>query len=242
MSDFSNNNIFSSLQPSNNEINNILVIMNNILEQNNIITNEEIPLINEEDDFPDDLPDLISDTLDSSGGMTIQIMNRINSRWNRRSAYIPFLNTTSSFIYSPSNVLFRSFNEDKAKYKHILSEKGKEQIKKVQYFKEKFPNQTACLITQDSFEEEQEISILPCKHIFTTDAIMRWVEKENASCPKCRFKLNSIEKEIEITSSSPVRRARTFSIQNILEGIDQRQQQQEEADIQRAIMASLINR
>lgn len=239
MSDFSNNNIFSSLQPSNNEINNILVIMNNILEQNNIITNEEIPLINEEDDFPDDLPDLISDTFDPSGGMTIQIMNRINSGWNRRSAYIPFLNATSSFIYSPSNVLFRSFNEDKAKYKHILSEKGKEQIKIVQYFKEKFPNQTVCLITQDSFEEKQEISILPCKHIFTTDAIMHWVEKENASCPKCRFKLNSIEKEIEITSSPPVRRARTLSVRNILEGIERRQEQQEEADIQRAIMASL---
>ena len=115
MSDFSNNNIFSSLQPSNNEINNILVIMNNILEQNNIISNEEIPLINEEEeDFPDDLPDLISDTFDPSGEMTIQIMNRINSQWNRRSAYIPFLNmplATSSFIYSPSNVLFRSFNE-----------------------------------------------------------------------------------------------------------------------------------
>ena len=93
MSDFSNNNIFSSLQPSNNEINNILVIMNNILEQNNIISNEEIPLINEEEeDFPDDLPDLISDTFDPSGEMTIQIMNRINSQWNRRSAYIPFLN------------------------------------------------------------------------------------------------------------------------------------------------------
>ena len=239
MSDFSNNNVFSSLQPSNNEINNILVIMNNILEQNNIITNEEIPLINEEDDFPDDLPDLISDTFDPSGGMTIQIMNRINSGWNRRSAYIPFLNATSSFIYSPSNVLFRSFNEDKAKYKHILSEKGKEQIKIVQYFKEKFPNQTVCLITQDSFEEKQEISILPCKHIFTTDAIMHWVEKENASCPKCRFKLNSIEKEIEITSSPPVRRTRTLSVRNILEGIERRQEQQEEADIQRAIMASL---
>ena len=129
MSDFSNNNIFSSLQPSNNEINNILVIMNNILEQNNIISNEEIPLINEEEeDFPDDLPDLISDTFDPSGEMTIQIMNRINSQWNRRSAYIPFLKmplSPSSFIYSPSNVLFRSFNEDKAKYKHILSEKGK---------------------------------------------------------------------------------------------------------------------
>lgn len=239
MSDFSNNNVFSSLQPSNNEINNILVIMNNILEQNNIISNEEIPLINEEEDFPDDLPDLISDTFDPSGGMTIQIMNRINSGWNRRSAYIPFLNATSSFIYSPSNVLFRSFNEDKAKYKHILSEKGKEQIKIVQYFKEKFPNQSVCLITQDSFEEEQEISILPCKHIFTTDAIMHWVEKENASCPKCRFKLNSIEKEIEITSSPPVRRTRTLSVRNILEGIERRQEQQEEADIQRAIMASL---
>jgi len=237
MTDFSNNNIFSSLQPSNNEINNILDIMTNILEHNNIVTNEEIPFIEE----PDDLPDLIPNTLDTSGGLTIQIMNRINSGWNRRARYIPFLNhiATSGFINSPSNVLFRSFEEDKAKYKQILSEKGKEQIKKIKYFKEKFPNQTVCLITQDNFDEEQEISILPCKHIFTTDAVMRWVEKENASCPKCRFKLDSIEKEI--TPSSPVRRARTFSVQNILEGIEQRQEQQEEADIQRAIMASLMD-
>ena len=68
---------------------------------------------------------------------------------------------------------------------------------------------------------------------------MHWVEKENASCPKCRFKLNSIEKEIEITPSSTVRPTRTLSVRNILEGIERRQEQQEEADIQRAIMASL---
>ena len=50
---------------------------------------------------------------------------------------------------------------------------------------------------------------------------------------------SNIEKEIEITSSPPVRRTRTLSVRNILEGIERRQEQQEEADIQRAIMASL---
>ena len=38
-----------------------------------------------------------------------------------------------------------------------------------------------------------EVSQLPCGHIFEPDAIIKWLKKENASCPVCRKPLQSKE-------------------------------------------------
>ena len=48
-------------------------------------------------------------------------------------------------------------------------------------------------ITQDTFNDEYEITILPCAHGFTTSAIEKWLETKCPECPICRFKLDSTE-------------------------------------------------
>jgi hypothetical protein len=50
-----------------------------------------------------------------------------------------------------------------------------------------------CGIWQEEFEEGEDIKILPCNHAFKSEAIMRWLQKEKAECPVCRFSLESKE-------------------------------------------------
>ena len=47
-----------------------------------------------------------------------------------------------------------------------------------------------CSITQESFKENQEITQLPCKHIFETDSIIMWLKEESHRCPVCRYELD----------------------------------------------------
>ena len=88
---------------------------------------------------------------------------------------------------------------------------------------------------------------MPCGHIFEPDAIIKWLKKENASCPVCRKPLQS--KEVKknllntvIDSSSnrlPTRRP-NLSSRNIVLGFMERQiQREEEEELQAAIMESL---
>jgi hypothetical protein len=128
-------------------------------------------------------------------------------------------------------------------YKNVLSEEGEGEIKKVIYKKENYPNES-CPITMIDFEEGNEVSQLPCGHIFNNDAILRWLKDEKASCPVCRKPLSSKEVKKEHNqpqlnspiSIAPVRRNR----QNFFRNYIDRQIEREENDmLQAAIMASL---
>lgn len=50
-----------------------------------------------------------------------------------------------------------------------------------------------CGIWLEEFEEGDDIKILPCNHAFKSEAIMKWLQKEKAECPVCRFSLQSKE-------------------------------------------------
>lgn len=50
-----------------------------------------------------------------------------------------------------------------------------------------------CPITMIEFDKGDTIVILPCKHEFLKESIQRWVTKEYANCPVCRFSLPSRE-------------------------------------------------
>ena len=70
------------------------------------------------------------------------------------------------------------------------------QIKKLVYphgvFSMKYNNdlsQKECPITMMDFELDEEISKLPCGHLFNTQAINRWLKDEDYKCPVCRRKL-----------------------------------------------------
>jgi len=97
-----------------------------------------------------------------------------------------------------SNILNQSFQQDKSKYKNVISDEGKEELKTVKYSKENadIKNDT-CPILHTPFEEGEEITQLPCNHCFDTNSITIWLQNEKAECPVCRYKLSSKEIKIE---------------------------------------------
>jgi len=50
-----------------------------------------------------------------------------------------------------------------------------------------------CGIWLEDFAEGDDIKILPCNHAFKSEAIMKWLQKEKAECPVCRFSFQSKE-------------------------------------------------
>ena len=88
----------------------------------------------------------------------------------------------------------RSLREQK-KYKYVISDAGKRQLKQIKY--NSTCNVDTCSITLNKFEENEILIQLPCNHIFSKDAILQWLENEHAHCPMCKYKLDSIKKEVE---------------------------------------------
>jgi len=83
--------------------------------------------------------------------------------------------------------------------KMVISEEEKNKMTTIKYKDAANKEQnTACFITQDDFQEEDDIIQLPCSHCFTPDSIMHWLTEECAECPVCRHKFDSVEKRVEI--------------------------------------------
>ena len=147
---------------------------------------------------------------------------------------------------SLENILQRSFIDPSQNlYKSVLSEEGETQIKKVKYEKNKFPNDS-CPVTLYDFKEGDEVSQLPCGHIFQPEAVLKWLKDEKASCPVCRKPLAS--KEVKKKFTNPIRRrVRTVPLTNrrlnandiFRNYINNQIRREEEAEMQAAIMASL---
>ena len=143
-----------------------------------------------------------------------------------------------------ASVIRRSFETDKDKYKHVLSDEGKELLTPQKY-SDIDTDEKKCSIMHEEFEPDTDVIQLPCKHVFCKDAIMHWIEHESASCPVCRAALPSKEIENKDKIEARVRRRTirtmpsTQYYQNIIRSIDEIRQQREEEDIQRAIWNSL---
>ena len=129
-------------------------------------------------------------------------------------------------------------------------------ISNEKYTAVKYPDQKCCPISQKNFKEGDDISKLPCGHIFYPGLITKWLENENATCPVCRFKLDSkeipVEKSNETEETSqppviPIRRTHRVSQHNpesffrrsMYNLLIQQERNREEQDIQRALVASL---
>ena len=132
--------------------------------------------------------------------------NKYNQMQNQNIGMniLNLLERTSHYNYQNTNSLQSIINStlnDKSLYKKVLSDKGKSSLTKVIYLNnpEQFPNDK-CPITYIQFEDNQEITQLPCKHCFDTEAINKWLKEEKAECPVCRFKLHA--KEEKITSEN----------------------------------------
>ena len=196
---------------------------------------------------------------DISGDFNTEYTNFTNHLMNYINNSLSNINVGDTSL---TQALQQSFVE-KEKYKQVISDLGKRQIMFIT-----FPNesceQTSCPITQEEFLKDQEISQLPCGHCFNSDAIMNWLENEKSECPICRLKLDS--KEVKIEEETPIeneeepereeeenneeeneslftpemtqqllRRVMNRAYDNRI----QQMQEQEDDELQRAIMASL---
>ena len=95
-----------------------------------------------------------------------------------------------------SSILNASFQQDNSLYKNVISEQGNEELKTIIFSKENCEYDT-CPILHTPFEEGEEITQLPCSHMFDTIAINKWLQTEKAECPICRYKMKSKEIKIE---------------------------------------------
>lgn len=120
------------------------------------------------------------------------LLSYINILTSNLDYYSNNLNTYDSITNNTFNRILNSSFYDEVKYKNIISDKGKETLKKINYTNNLKTNNT-CPIYQTLFTEGIEIIKLPCNHSFIPEAIEKWLNEEKAECPVCRYKFDSKE-------------------------------------------------
>lgn len=123
-------------------------------------------------------------------------LNDISSTNNRETIYNNFDIYNDFNHRSYTNLLEESFNEN-PKFKKVATKEIIDNLKKECFSLENknFKN-TSCPIYYVDFEENEEITILPCSHCFNNNAIKKWLSEENNECPVCRFELSYNEIKI----------------------------------------------
>jgi len=89
-------------------------------------------------------------------------------------------------------ILNNSLNEPPP-FRNVITKKEKSKLKRVKYAEIEEKDISCCPITQEDFKDDDDIIVLPCKHYFSDKAIINWLENENAVCPICRYKFESVE-------------------------------------------------
>jgi len=80
--------------------------------------------------------------------------------------------------------------------KHIITEEAKQELYEYifsitdeRFNEEKYNN--ICPISLEDFRDGDNIIEIPCKHRFIKENILTWLEEQSASCPVCRYELDS---------------------------------------------------
>ena len=181
-------NIYTEVSSNNNEINN--EINNNYY--GNILNNHDML----RDFFNNN--NLLNNIFNDINPL---LLNTENESSNLNDIFNNLLNNTNNNNRSLNNVYQDSLLNDKPKYKNVLSDKGKQQLKNI-LFKDSSKYNNSCPIYYTDFQEDDNVIELPCKHCFTPEAIEKWLKEEQALCPICRFKLDSKEEKINESSDN----------------------------------------
>jgi hypothetical protein len=111
--------------------------------------------------------------------------------------YNIMMNLEHDALVAPENNVMSQSLYDNNPIKMVISDEEKNKLLPIKYKDALQKEQnTACFITQDDFNDEDDIIQLPCNHCFTPDSIMQWLTEECAECPVCRYKFESVEKRI----------------------------------------------
>ena len=197
MSESSNNN---SNEPINNNTNE--PINNNTNEPINNNTNEPInnntnEPINNNTNEP--INNNINENLVINNVVDSFLHNIVSQISSRMSLSLPTpLSQIDYTMQRPSrlfgnnitNIMAQSIMEENP-YKIIISEKGLDLLKTISFDGTQLNKQ--CPITLDEFKQSELITELPCKHVFNTGAITKWLKEESNLCPLCRKGLPFIE-------------------------------------------------
>ena len=164
------------------------------------ISNNIINVIN---DFETELENITNNTgfmYQQFTGQSLRPVLPAISNSNEMSSFDSFINyimtgnSNSSSQQNFRNILEQTFQE-KNKYKKVVSEDGLKNIKKIVY--DESMEQKTCPIFMTSFEVGETVTQLPCKHIFNSSAIEKWLKEEQHVCPVCRYELDYKEVKIE---------------------------------------------
>ena len=162
---------------------------------------------NTEDDLPD-ISELIQEEEEEELLEEITDTNRARETFlNALTSILNISNNNNIRLLPGSNTQLRQILQqslyEKNNFKKVLSDEGNEQLKTVKYDPEKFETDE-CVITQEKFEKDEDVILLPCDHIFNKEAIETWLKEESSKCPICRFELKfkEIKEEKETTDSS----------------------------------------
>ena len=104
-------------------------------------------------------------------------------------------------LYQRENEIIEP-EESPTNIKYVISDEGKNLLKYEQYKKNKY-SQDICPILNQTFNENDEIIELPCKHIFDHKSILFWLENRKSECPVCRFKLPNKEQSYFYNQPEP---------------------------------------
>jgi hypothetical protein len=108
----------------------------------------------------------------------------------------PFYNNNNRF--TSSQMVLNESLYDRNPIKNVITENVKTSLTsiKLKDIINKEDNEK-CSISMEPFTEDDDIIQLPCNHCFLAEQIIYWLTEENCECPVCRYKFESIEKNVK---------------------------------------------
>jgi hypothetical protein len=94
-------------------------------------------------------------------------------------------NFNNNFLNNIEEQIFSSIEED---VPIVLKESSFNNLLKLKFknLENKYKIQDICVIGLDKFEDNTEVVILPCEHIFNLDNCKNWLLNNSHKCPICR--------------------------------------------------------
>jgi hypothetical protein len=119
-----------------------------------------------------------------------------SSFYRQNNAFIDLLRTlsqnyTSEENSSLENFINSTFENNKEKFKKVISDYELEKLKPHIFIKKnESTTNCQCPIYCYNFEENEEVIKLPCNHNFNCEGIIKWLTQESNTCPVCRYEFD----------------------------------------------------